>query len=83
MNCSLTARLKKFEKIIEGEVKMTNNNLKDEDLAWDERRLGADPQYVRVADESYEISLNQALGLSGQKTNAPKDAALAAATQQK
>lgn len=59
-----------------------NNKKKNENLDWDERRLGADPKYVEVADESHEAALNEALGLTKPKTTVGQNTAPRANAQQ-
>ena len=41
--------------------------------AWDERQLGAEAEFVAVADESHETALNEALGLQSISIRLPTE----------
>ena len=43
--------------------------IRDTQQAWDERTLGAEAQFVAIADSQHELNLNKALGLSSPKEN--------------
>ncbi len=40
---------------------MTVDEIKDTEQAWDERKLGAQPKFVGVADNSHDKALREAL----------------------
>lgn len=40
---------------------MTVDEIKDTEQAWDERKLGAQPKFVGVADDSHDKALREAL----------------------
>ena len=40
---------------------MTVEKIKDTEQAWDDRKLGAQPEFVGVADDSHEKALQEAL----------------------
>jgi hypothetical protein len=43
--------------------------MRDNQQAWDKRTLGAEAQFVAVADSQHELNLNKALGLSSPQDN--------------
>lgn len=43
--------------------------MKDTQQAWEKRTLGAEAQFVVVADSQHELNLNKALGLSSPQDN--------------
>ncbi len=49
-----------------------NKKIKDTDQAWDDRTLGAEPEFVRVADSSHERALDDALELQSISIRLPK-----------
>lgn len=53
-----------------GEINMAR--IKDTTEAWDDRTLGADEAHARVADESHEVALDDALGLQSISIRLPK-----------
>ena len=53
--------------------KLNTKRVKDTEEAWDTRALGADEQYVVVADESHEAALEEALELQAISIRLPKD----------
>ena len=50
---------------------MTTITIKDTDQAWDERKLGAEAEFVRVAATSHEEALQDALELNAPKRFVP------------
>lgn len=52
---------------------MVAKMIKSTDESWDSRALGADEQYVGVADESHEAALQDALELQAISIRLPKD----------
>lgn len=46
---------------------MTTRKIEDTDQAWDERKLGAEAEFVGVAAISYEEALQDALKLDAPK----------------
>ncbi len=50
-----------------------NKKIKDTDQAWDDRTLGAEPEFVRVADSSHERALDDALELQSISIRLPKE----------
>ena len=52
---------------------MTTKLNKNTDEAWDSRTLGADEQFVGVADESHDAALEDALELQAISIRLPKD----------
>ena len=52
---------------------MNTKLVKNTEQAWDSRALGADEQFVAVADESHESALEEALELQAISIRLPKD----------
>ena len=52
---------------------MSAKLIKNTEEAWDSRTLGADEQFVGVADESHEAALEEALELQAISIRLPKD----------
>ena len=52
---------------------MATKPIKNTDEAWDSRALGADDQFVGVADESHEAALDESLELQAISIRLPKD----------
>lgn len=52
---------------------MTLDKTKNTEHAWDERKLGAEAEYVGVADASHETALQAALECEVLQRNAAKD----------
>jgi hypothetical protein len=50
-----------------------NKKIKDTDQAWDDRALGAEPEFVGVADSSHERVLDDALELKSISIRLPKE----------
>jgi predicted DNA binding CopG/RHH family protein len=50
-----------------------NKKIKDTDQAWDDRALGAEPEFVRVADSSHERALDDTLELQSISIRLPKE----------
>lgn len=51
---------------------MTNSKVKNTNDAWESRELGADSDYVEVADQAHSDALNAALGLHSISIRLPK-----------
>jgi predicted DNA binding CopG/RHH family protein len=54
-------------------TKLNSKQVKDTEEAWDSRALGADAQYVVVADDAHEAALEEALELQAISIRLPKD----------
>ena len=54
-------------------TKLNSKQVKDTEEAWDSRALGADEQYVVVADDAHEAALEEALELQAISIRLPKD----------
>jgi len=52
---------------------MTTIKIKDTDQAWDERKLGAEAEFVGVAATSHEETLQDALELDARKRFVPRN----------
>ena len=52
---------------------MTTRKIEDTDQAWDERKLGAEAEFVGVAAISHEEALQEALELQAISIRLPKD----------
>jgi hypothetical protein len=52
---------------------MTRKQIKSTAKNWDERKLGADPAFVGVADASHEDALQEALELQAISIRLPKE----------
>jgi predicted DNA binding CopG/RHH family protein len=50
-----------------------SKKMKDSDQAWDDRALGAEQEFVGVADSSHEQALNDALELQSISIRLPKE----------
>ncbi len=53
--------------------KKVTKQVKNTSAAWESRAVGADAQYVGVADESHEAALEEALELQAISIRLPKD----------
>ena len=52
---------------------MTVKKMRNTEQAWDERKLGAEAEFVGVADASHEEALQEALELQAISIRLPKD----------
>ena len=52
---------------------MTLKKIRNTEQAWDERKLGAEAEFVGVADESHDEALQEALNLQAISIRLPKD----------
>ena len=50
---------------------MTTKKIKDTEAAWDDRKLGSEAEFVRVAATSHEEALQDALELDAPKRFVP------------
>jgi predicted DNA binding CopG/RHH family protein len=62
-----------LKKEIQMTTKLNSKQVKDTEEAWDSRALGADEQYVVVADDAHEAALEEALELQAISIRLPKD----------
>jgi predicted DNA binding CopG/RHH family protein len=62
-----------LKKEIQMTTKLNSKQVKDTEEAWDTRALGADEQYVVVADDTHEAALEEALELQAISIRLPKD----------
>jgi predicted DNA binding CopG/RHH family protein len=62
-----------LKKEIQMTTKLNSKQVKDTEEAWDSRALGADEQYVIVADDAHEAALEEALELQAISIRLPKD----------
>jgi predicted 2-oxoglutarate/Fe(II)-dependent dioxygenase YbiX len=63
-------RVFELEKVLgKTNKKIQMKKMRDTQQAWDKRTLGAEAQFVAVADSQHELNLNKALGLSSPQDN--------------